>query len=433
MIGVLLYGGQASAAPSFLKGPYIQQLGSTGVEVRVELDAPAAVSVEIGKAGETATKTMADATASAFHVVRVTELEPATRYQYAVHAGAVVSDKGTFITAPRDDSGAPFSFLLYGDNRSGDEVHRVVTRALLGTPSDFLLHTGDFAYAGGDEREWQTLFDIEKVLVRDRCVFSSVGNHELNGDPGAAAYARYLGPAQGKLYGTFRWSNARFFLLNAFTSWDGGEEREWLSRELARADSEPGLVWRFAVIHHGPFSSGRHGPNERIDDARIPELLSQHKVDLVISGHDHIYERGEATSSGYDVRYIISGGAGAPLYIEHSPRAYSKRFEPAYHYVELDVSFERVKLIARRPDGSLLEQCGFGHAPGWDCDGASRAAPTASAAAFTPAADPTVANPAPAAAGASRCGCGAGGTGGAGALVLALSLVALRAGRRRAF
>jgi hypothetical protein len=435
MFGVVLHGASVSAAgPAFVKGPYLQALTGTTVEVRVQLDAPGPVSVDVGEPGG-ATRAVTDGALSGFHVVRVGDLAPATRYEYVVHAGAATSERGSFVTAPRDDSAAPFTFLLYGDNRSGDDVHRLVTRALLGTPSDFLLHTGDFAYAGGDEREWQTLFDIEHALLRDRCLFSSVGNHELNGDPGAAAYERYLGPAEGKLYATFRFGSARFFLLNAFTSWSGGEEREWLARELASADSEAGLAWRFVVIHHGPFSSGRHGPNERIDDAKIPELLGQHKVDLVISGHDHIYERGEATSSGYDLRYVISGGAGAPLYAEHSPRPYSRRFEPVYHFVEVGVTRDAVTVIARRPDGSAIEKCAFGHAPGWDCDGAARSPSTPSAPSSTaPTRAAPVANPSPGAA-SSRCGCkvaGAGG-GGAAALAIALALVALRAGRRRAF
>jgi hypothetical protein len=391
----------SAGGPSFQKGPYLQQLASTSVEVRVEIDAPGPVSVDVVKAGEAtaAAKSVADASSTTFHVVHLTGLEPATKYQYVVHAGASASDKGTFTTAPKDDSGAPFSFLLYGDTRSGDEQHKLVTRALLQTPSDFLLHTGDFAYAGGDEREWQTLFDIEKPLLRDRCVFSSVGNHELNGDPAAAAYERYLGPSGGKLYGTFRWSNARFFLLNAFTSWDGGEEREWLDRELSRADGEAGLAWRFIVIHHGPFSSGRHGPNLRIDDAKIPELLARHKVDLVISGHDHIYERGEGRTSSYDLRYVISGGAGAPLYDERTGDKFTRMFASAFHFVEIDANGDHVDVIAHRPDGSVLEKCGFGHAPGWDCD--PTPGPVASGAASTK--DPTAPNPS--AESSSKCGC----------------------------
>jgi predicted phosphodiesterase len=262
---------------------------------------------------------------------------------------------------------------------------------------DFLVHTGDFVQTGGGEAFWQDFFDIERPLLRDRCVFACVGNHELFDDNEAAHFERYFGPGAAggsaiKPYSSFRWGDTRFFLLNAFEDWSG-DERTWLDRELAHADGEPGLAWRVAVIHHSPWAAGPHGNNARMLAAGIDDLLVSHHVDVVLAGHDHIYERGEAKG----LKYVVSGGGGAPLYGELSPKPSTRKVESAYHYVLFEVSADRVAITARRMDGSLIEQCSFAHGSSWGCDAKLPQPPVAPAVA--------VAGPMQPGAATSRCGC----------------------------
>jgi hypothetical protein len=148
--------------------------------------------------------------------------------------------------------------------------------------------------------------------------------------------------------------------------WASGDERQWLERELSRADAEPGLVWRIAVMHQGPWSGGPHGGSVLLNRGHVPELLRAHHVDLVFSGHDHIYERGE--SGG--IKYVVSGGGGSPLY-GVSKIATTRKAEAAYHYVEVATGRDDLRLVARRIDGSILDQCGFKRGSSWDCDGSS--------------------------------------------------------------
>jgi hypothetical protein len=393
----------AGAEGVFQKGPYLQHLGTTSLVVRVELSAPIAASIDIQADGKLK-RTLPDADARYLHDLRVTGLEAATHYRYTVHAGAA-SAGGELTTAPLDESGAPFTFIVYGDNRTDPSTHASVVRAILQAPSDFLLNTGDYVQEGGEAPQWQEFFDVEAPLLCSRCLFACVGNHELVEDKAGEAFLRYLGPSEGmppRLYGSFRWGSARIFLLNAFQDWGSGDERTWLEDELVRADHESGLKWRFAVIHHSPFSAGHHGNNQKLLAAQVPELLAAHNVDLIIGGHDHIYERGDARG----LRYLISGGGGAPLYRDITPLPGTRKAEAAYHYVLLTVAPERVTLLAKRIDGSVLDSCGFGHGVGWDCEppgngGAPPPATTGSAAPQpTPAPAPTPTRR------AGGCGCG---------------------------
>ena len=349
---------------SFRKGPYLQGLGARSVVVRWEGSAPApgVITVTGPKGPPHEVKT---AEAVSFHSVEVSGLEPATSYTYVVKAGDTKTE-GHFTTAPEEKK--PYSFVLYGDNRTDQAAHESVVRAILRTPADFLVHTGDMVMEGNDDDAWNTFFSIERVLLRDRCVFGAVGNHELLGR-GEPAFLRYFHPAargEKTLQYSVRWGNARFFLVNAMAPWDVGPDKAWLISELEKSDAEPGVELRFVVMHHSPFSSGPHGDNNAFLRAGLAEALRAHKVTMVFAGHDHVYERGEKDG----VRYIVSGGGGAPLYPLGKKRSSATiAFESTHHYVEVAVDGPRVTTIARRPDGSILEKCGLEGDKSWDCSG----------------------------------------------------------------
>jgi hypothetical protein len=395
----------AAAGPRLVKGPYLTELSESGVEVRFELDAAAPASVELtgGEASDASpARTVADV-ASSMHVVHVTGLEPGKAYDYAVRVGGAVAGKGHFVTAPRADAGAPVKFLVYGDTRSVETVQAALVRAMLATPSDFLVNTGDIVATGGSAADWQEFFQIEQPLLRDRALFLCIGNHELSDDQAGSSFARYFGyadPANAaaapRPYGTMRWGTARFFFLNGMHAWEHGAERDWLERELAKADSEAGLVWRIAVVHQGPWSSGPHGGSAKLDDAQVPQLLAAHKVDLLLAGHDHIYERGDHGGDA-PLKYVISGGGGAPLYpIEHRTPS-TRKAESAYHFVEVTLTGDALRMVAHRLDGTVLESCGFAKGHPWDCDAAPKSEAPQDLAGQAPEGTP--------ASSPSRCGC----------------------------
>ena len=367
---------RADAPAKLTKGPYLQALGSTSVEIRAELDAPAPVVVRINELSDAgAPRAIRDDAQATMHVVRIDGLQPQTHYGYTLAIGSAPpapSGAGELTTAPPLDSKAPFSFLLYGDNRTDVASHTAIVRAMLQSPTDFVINTGDLVQDGASDANWQSFFDVEAPLIRSRNVFSCVGNHEIT-DGAGANYLRYMGPtydAHGagekpKLYGSFRWAYARFFLLDAMEAFDSGPERAWLDDELSRADTEDGLAWRIVVMHHSPWSAGPHGGNPRALRAGIPELFAAHHIDLVIAGHDHIYERGFASG----IRYLISGGGGAPLYeIEHRLLS-TRKVESVHHIVEVSAERDAIRLVTKRDDGSVLERCGMKKGTeGWDCD-----------------------------------------------------------------
>jgi acid phosphatase type 7 len=412
----------ASRGGPVVIGPYLQRLSSTSVEIRMEIGTMGRATVDVeGAPGTKRTWTSSPGTLHSFHV---DGLNPETRYRYVVHAGAFQPPAGEFVTAPLDNSRDPFAFVVYGDTRTNDQAHAAVVAAIQQQSFDFLVNTGDFVAAGGERPLWREFFSIERDLLRDHCVFACVGNHELVEDEAATNFLAYFGPSEATTvpYGSFRWAGARFFLLNAFQDWGQGE-LAWLERELDKADSEPNLAWRIVVVHHAPWSSGRHGDDAKMIAAGVPELLVRHHVDLLLAGHDHIYERGEAKG----LKYLISGGGGAPLYTEMTNEPSTRHFESTYHFVHVAVAGDKLEVVAKRLDGSMIESCGFQEGQSWDCD--PKATPPVTESAAAPLATPQP----DAKTSSSRCACRVPGVhGGDGeAPVMALVVLAIGVGRAR--
>jgi hypothetical protein len=132
----------------------------------------------------------------------------------------------------------------------------------------------------------------------------------------------------------------------------------WLERDL-RATR---LFWRVAVVHHGPFSVG---PNQ--GDAEPPSvrtnlvpLLEAYGVQLVLSGHEHSYQRsrhlrrGSVVSTDTGTVYVTTGGGGAFLYPVFSSPLIDFSVS-AHHYLRVEVDGIRMSLSAIAADGALLD------------------------------------------------------------------------------
>jgi hypothetical protein len=385
----------ATAAPHAQKGPYLTGLSSTSIEIRVELATPAPASAQVRREGEAEAKSARfdDPAEETMHVIRATGLSPGTGYVYVVTSGKVILGGGRFATAPGPGSVAPITFLAYGDDRTDPTAHAVVVQAMQQVAADFLVNTGDAVQDGAEAADWQSFFDVEGPMLRNRAIFSAIGNHELTNDQSGANFARYLALLDDAgvphLYGTARFGSVRLFFLNGMHDFANGQEREWLERELAASDTEAGLIWRVAVVHHGPWSVGPHGPNRLLVEAGVPQLLAKHSVDLILSGHDHVYDRG----ADGRLKYIVTGGGGAPLYGIGRADPTMRKAEAAYHFVELSATAQSMSVVVHRAvDNSVLERCAFNKGQPWDCD------PPPSPQVSAPAASPPSSTPA-------RCAC----------------------------
>jgi acid phosphatase type 7 len=377
---VWLWATQAFAQDGIRKGPWLMDLQPTSIVVMVERDAPGPVHVTarpLGVAGPIADSAVvpdaspngvvieAEGVATeALQEVTLRGLTAGTRYTYEVSGAGMETVSGAFSTPPL--RAAPFRFAIYGDTRSDHAAHAAVARALMADGPDFAIHTGDLVADGRDEDDWQRFFQVGGAMLRNVPFVPVIGNHEFVSPAasGAANYRRYVhfdasGPSP-ELDTVFRFANARFILTSSYDDWTG-PSRDWLTSEIERARREDPTGWLFVVMHEGPRSSGPHGDSDALRDAGIDRLMRRMRVDLVISGHDHAYERGDDEG----IRYMVSGGGGAPLYPRRSVRSHTKVFASTHHFVRVDIDGDRATFTALRVDGSTIDHAVLRH-DGWE-------------------------------------------------------------------
>ena len=350
----------AAAEGGVRKGPWLMapRLGGITVMVERERPGPARVRVwEVVPAGSPQPGPIAvnDAAEVTLHELRVGGLTPGRRYRYEVTGPGLTPTSGAFNTMP--DGFAPFRFVLYGDSRGGHAAHAAVMRGIAREGADFVVHTGDLVGDGRVEEQWQRFFDIEREALRNAAWVPVVGNHELQGASRDAIenFRRYVHSEEDsprpELDYTLHYGNVHLILANAFDNWTSPHMRAWLEDQLTRMRSDGPDDFVIVVLHWGMHSSGNHGENRALRAAGIADVFRRHRVDLVVAGHDHIYERGEESG----LNYIVTGGSGAGLYDRASNHAYTRVFAHQHHYVRVDVEREQLSLTALRTDGSVLD------------------------------------------------------------------------------
>lgn len=325
VIGILPTSGLAA---SLLKGPYLQDVRSDGIVVAWETDVEASGAVEYGSTAGYGAIIKTEAPRKV-QFVTLQGLKPGATYHYRILIDSAVTGKpGTFTTAP--DKPAPFTFLLYGDNRSNHEVHELVVSRMLQHDPAFVINSGDMVANGEEVAEWQTFFDIEADLIRESAIYPTIGNHEEHEGEVPESFRRLFRPtakdAHHNSYYSFDYSNAHFVVLDLyaevavdmdcffrtgeFEACMDAKQTKWLLADLEATAKNPAIDHVFVIVHEGPYSS-KLGRTGRPEVRSYLEFFAEHKVKIVLSGHDHYYEHGLTANR---IHYVISGGGGAPLY-----------------------------------------------------------------------------------------------------------------------
>ena len=357
----VLGSGVASAGP-FEKGPYLQDVSKTSITVlwQASVSTPGTLTLH------TDPERVFESNAEEVHEILIDGLEPEKRYRYTVVSGDAVRE-GEFATAP--NSGAPFSFVVYGDSRSNANAHaRVVERIRQEVP-DFLLGTGDIVNEGASSSDWDELFEIEGPLLKEAALFPSLGNHDRQGRGRTASnYRKFFSLPENspdpERYYAFTYGSARFVILDSNTySFALTDQTAWIEEQLQAARLDNAIEHIFVSMHHPPYSVSLHGGQSELREAWTP-LFEKYQVDAVFSGHDHVYSR--AKKNG--VNYFVSGGGGAPLYGRKDNSAAidtdaTQFFERTNHHLRVHVVGSHVEVVAVRADGTMIETLSWGELP----------------------------------------------------------------------
>jgi len=227
---------------------------------------------------------------------------------------------------------------VVGDTHGTAGVHARIVKEILEEAPDLLLHTGDLSLRPG-KREVdveKSFFRVEGPLLRSVPICPVLGNHDGNGSRFVELFVRPRGEGDETYYLVRRGPLALVALDTNESVAASSPQGTWLARTLGSLDGAPGVVFRVVAMHWGPFDSGSgHGPNLEAQDALVP-LFERHGVDLVFSGHDHVFERGTVRG----VHYVVTGGGGGgrrkPHEVLGGPWTEAASSKPHHGLVEIE-------------------------------------------------------------------------------------------------
>jgi hypothetical protein len=223
------------------------------------------------------------------------------------------------LAAPRAAAGEAVVVLAAGDIASCESDGDEQSARLLDVLPGAILALGDLAYRSGSAREFAECYGPSWGRHKAR-THPTPGNHDYRAD-GAEPYFAYFGAAAGppdQGWYSFELGAWHIVSLNSNCDEVGGCSRRsaqgrWLAADLA---AHPALC-TLAYWHHPRFNSGSHHESAT-KMSPFWELLQQHGADVILSGHEHVYERfgrqnaaGEAAANG--IRQFTVGTGGRSL------------------------------------------------------------------------------------------------------------------------
>jgi 3',5'-cyclic AMP phosphodiesterase CpdA len=214
-----------------------------------------------------------------------------------------------------------YTFAVCGDSRIGDDIYREILQRVQADGSQFLFNTGDLVNHGL-EAEFQHFAELMADFTLP--FYPAPGNHDASGGD-LTAYLEYSG-APAAHY-AFDYENGRFIVVDSHHGGVNTPELTWLEEQLLA--SEQPLT--FVILHHPPYDPDGTDYTMEWGNERFMALMEKYGVDIVFAGHIHAYTAGERNG----VRYIVTGGGGAPLYGGEHPQAF-------YHYVRVEVIGKQV-------------------------------------------------------------------------------------------
>ncbi len=261
------------------------------------------------------------------------------------------------LALPRKDGSVRFAVI--GDSGRGDQAQHEIARQMIAWrekfPFDFVVMLGDNIYPPHGADDYVTKFEEPYRALLDAGVtfYAAIGNH----DPDAElAYGKFN--MDGHRYYTFRrnerrlaglaGAGVRFFVLDSRAL--DPDQLTWLRDEFRKSQTD----WKICYFHHPLYTSGRYTNSARVLRMALEPILIEGDVDVVLSGHEHFYER---LLPQHGISYFISGGAGSlrKADIRRPSGLMARGFDTDFHFMMMEVSGDTLYFQAISRTGETID------------------------------------------------------------------------------
>jgi uncharacterized protein (TIGR03437 family) len=301
----------------------------------------------------------------------ITGLTPGSSYNYGV-----IVDGQSLAWAPGQYSfttpvPGQFSFLSFGDSGADTPEQLALIQLMAAEPAIAkVIHVGDVAYESGTFAQFESnYFSLYAPLMSRLPFFLTPGNHDYETDNAAPYLAGNAAPVSnvpaavlGRYY-SFDWGDAHFVSLdsNLMPTASASQMLAWLDSDLAAT----GKYWKIVFLHHPPYPTGTHldDPICALVQQNVNPIVERHGVQLVLSGHEHGYERTWPLAGGQPVdsnslpstTYVITGGGGQTMELVGSLPQTAIAVQ-AFHYLRVDVDGPQLSIRATGLGGNVVDE-----------------------------------------------------------------------------
>jgi 3',5'-cyclic AMP phosphodiesterase CpdA len=302
-------------------------------------------------------------TARPDHLILSWTEDPLTTQTISWRTGADISPNSVQYL-PAAEFGDCFSFLYMGDVQDGYDVWgKMLEQVATENPElKFALLGGDLVDKGNSSEEWQQFFAAAWPVFKELPLMPAVGNHD-----DTTLFRKYFavplnGPEgyEGTIY-SFDYGNCHITVLNSNSmgipgTYDYDKIAHWLKQDLAASQQ----TWKLVVCHHPPYQVVQNWRGEHLQTNWVP-LFEQGGVDMVFSGHQHVYMRtkplreGKIQPDGQGIVYVI-GNAGTKYYGPGPDYDYiAKQLAWVSNYQVIEIDGDTLTMTAKDADGQLID------------------------------------------------------------------------------
>jgi 3',5'-cyclic AMP phosphodiesterase CpdA len=194
-------------------------------------------------------------------------------------------------------------FAVIGDSGTGDrdqyEVAQQMETYWKIVKFDFVIMLGDNIYGAHAPKDFAKKFEEPYKALLDAGVkfYASLGNHD---DPKVETEYKPFNMG-GERYYAFRKGDVAFFALDS--NYMDPKQLDWFEQNLKNSQG----TWKICFFHHPLFNDGRHHGSDLDLRKQLLPLFQKYGVNVVFSGHEHVYERMKLQNN---VNYFIEGSSG---------------------------------------------------------------------------------------------------------------------------
>ncbi|MHA8081590.1 metallophosphoesterase [Aquirufa regiilacus] len=320
-------------AQNITRGPYLQLLSTNSTKLRFRTDVDSKPNILIGKSPSSLNRTIKQTISTKEHEISIDSLTSNTRYYYKIVTPTQTLGDSTYFfqTAPTKGSKSKISFWSTGDMFPGQQQldsYEGFKKYIGNKYTNLYITVGDNVYMGASDSDFQTnFFQVYQngPILKQSGMFPSVGNHDYDytsqkqDDPMIPYFQNFTLPTKGEMNGipsnseayySFDYGNVHFICLDSYAYgkdnqrlFDGpSEQLTWLTNDL-KANKQD---WTVVYFHYPPYTKGSYDSDAKNPDStynnryNIPlvnlrnllvPIFDKYKVDLVLTGHSHVYER----------------------------------------------------------------------------------------------------------------------------------------------